>query len=51
VIIPLEDRLAEALGPGGRDTLLNLLHRLNTAAAKALTYFGASFPRLTNHVS
>ncbi len=35
VIIPLEDRLAEALGPGGRDTLLNLLHRLNTAAAKA----------------
>ncbi len=34
VIIPLEDRFAESLGPGGRETLLHLLHLLNAAAAK-----------------
>jgi DNA-binding MarR family transcriptional regulator len=34
VIAKLEDRLAEFLGPGGRETLLQLLHNLNTGAAK-----------------
>ncbi len=34
VITKLEDGLAEFLGPGGRETLLQLLHDLNTGAAK-----------------
>jgi DNA-binding MarR family transcriptional regulator len=34
VITRLEDRLAEFLGPNGRETLLQLLHDLNTGAAK-----------------
>jgi DNA-binding MarR family transcriptional regulator len=34
VIITLEDRLAEFLGPDRRETLLQLLHDLNTGAAK-----------------
>jgi DNA-binding MarR family transcriptional regulator len=34
IIATLEDRLAEFLGPNGRATLLQLLHDLNTGAAK-----------------
>jgi len=34
VIANLEDRLADSLGPGGRETLLQLLHDLNTGASK-----------------
>ncbi len=34
VITALEDRLAAFLGPDGRETLLQLLHDLNTGAAK-----------------
>ncbi len=34
VITALEDRLATFLGPDGRETLLQLLHDLNTGAAK-----------------
>jgi len=34
IIVTLEDRLAEFLGPDGRETLLQLLHDLNTGATK-----------------